>query len=213
LKKKTVLIDIDDTLIDTNVRRHAIWRESIGLKVTLPEVESLNSKEILEKHLGNRKDLWIKFWRTLLCTEKSGEKYLELDQPMPHAVNVVCEWSKEVRIAYITGRTENMRKLTINELRKFGFPVDDDGLYMSNKLENFLESTMEMRRQLVHLAAAKRSISCVVDDYPRYFPVYATSKIPLRIGLLRAKRYKPSDYKGASFVFKSWLELDSFSFK
>jgi hypothetical protein len=213
LKRKTILLDVDDTLLKTDTRKLMVWHYITGQKIPQLEVESLSSKEILEKYYNDNRDLWFKFWRNLLCFDKSGEKFLKFDQPMPHAAEVVCEWSKDFSVSYITGRTENMCELTVNELRSFGFPVDEDDLYMYSEIADSLESALEVRGQLVNCVALKKNITCIVDDNPRYFPVYANSKIPLRIGLLRTKRYQPKDYRKASIVVNNWLEVKSINLK
>lgn len=207
LKKKTVLLDVDDTIINTDIRKNAVWRHVTGMEIPQSDVESLTSKIILEKYCKGSRDLWFKFWRTLLCFNKSGKEFLKFDRPLPDAVDIVYKWSKNVGVTYITGRTENMRELTINELRTFGFPVNEDNLYMCSRIEDFLGSALEVRGQLVSSIALKRLITCVVDDHPSYFPLYANFKIPMRIGLLRSKRYKPENYKEASFIAKSWFEI------
>lgn len=203
----TILIDVDDTLINTNGRKHAVWSKVIGLEIPCFEVESLSSREIMRRYRVGE-DLWFKFWRIMLCLDDVGERFLAFDEPMPNAVDVVRGWSESFDLAYITGRTENMRKLTVEELRKFNFPVDKDGLYMCPDLQAFLSSPVEVRRRIVEEATSERRVICVVDDYPKYFSVYAES-IPLRIGLLRPKRYRAKDYYGASLLVGGWGQIGS----
>ncbi|MEM2902376.1 MAG: hypothetical protein QXO32_06570, partial [Candidatus Bathyarchaeia archaeon] len=163
-RRKTVLLDVDDTLINTDGRKHAVWSEAIGLEIPRFEVESLSSREIMRRYRVGE-DLWFKFWRILLCLDDVGERFLAFDEPMPNAVDVVHEWSEHFDLVYITGRTENMRKLTVEELRKFDFPVDEDGIYMCADLRDFLSSPAEVRKRIIGKIMAERRLVCVVDDY------------------------------------------------
>ncbi|MBO3755045.1 MAG: hypothetical protein FGF53_09275, partial [Candidatus Brockarchaeota archaeon] len=164
-------------------------------------------REIMRRYRVGE-DLWFKFWRILLCLDDVGEHFLAFDEPMPNAVDVVREWYEHFDLVYITGRTENMKELTVEELRKFGFPVDEDGIYMCADLRDFLSSPVDVRKRIIGKIMEERRLVCVVDDYPKYFPVYAEF-IPLRIGLLRPKRYRPKDYDGASLVVGEWRQLSS----
>jgi len=205
--RKTILLDVDDTLINTDGRKHAVWNGAIGLEIPRFEVESLSSREIAQRY-RIEEGLRVKFWRIMLCLDDVGERFLTFDEPIPNAVDVVREWSEHFDLMYITGRTENMRKLTVEELRKFGFPVDEDGIYMCSDLQTFLTSPLEVRKRIAEKITSERCVICVVDDYPKYFPVYA-ELIPLRIGLLRPKRHKPKDYDEASLVVGGWKQLSS----
>ncbi len=80
-----VVVDIDDTIVDTDLRRHAAWCRILGREIPLQEVESQSSREILRKYGFSDRKIWEKFWMLTLCVEEGGGDLLELDKPIPHA--------------------------------------------------------------------------------------------------------------------------------
>ncbi len=204
-----VIIDVDDTLVSTGRRKWAVWRHILGREIPTQVVENLSSRQVLEKFAQTDGKLWNRFWRVLLCWEEAGTEFLKFDEPLPFAVAVLNEWSKEFRIVYLTGRTINMYYLTLDELRAFGFPVGDVDLIMAPDLEAYLSSEIEVRTQLFTSASKMYRVVRVVDDYPRYFTIYSQFRIPDRIGLLRPKRFSEQDYliHGATKVIKGWEQL------
>ena len=151
------------------------------------------------------------------CTEKVGIELAELDEPIPFAVEVLQTWSKHCQLAYLTGRTENIRDLTSDQLRKFGFPTDNIRLMMFN-LEDYARArglnpsgptVIDAKSRLFSSISKQHNIVRVVDDYPSYFPIYRQFDVPERIGFLRPKKYSQQQYleRGATRVVESWKEL------
>jgi FMN phosphatase YigB (HAD superfamily) len=67
-----VVIDIDDTLIDTERRRHATWCKVLGREIPLQATETSGSREILRRYAFSDKRTWEKFWLLALCVEEGG---------------------------------------------------------------------------------------------------------------------------------------------
>ena len=65
-----------------------------------------------------------------LCIEEGGADLLDLDSPIPNALEVLKNWWESSKLVYLTGRTENMRQLTLDELEKLGFPTHGTDLEM-----------------------------------------------------------------------------------
>lgn len=205
--KSSIVVDIDETIVDTSERKRAAWKLVLGADVPIDVVEKNPSRKILGIYAPNRWDLWLRFWRTLLCFREEGVKLLALDKAILGAAEVLNEWAGTHKIVYLTGRTENMKQLTLRELRELGFPVEDGEILMSPSLECFLNNPLETRRKLLLRTAEKSKVVKVVDDYPKYFRIYSELEIPERIALLRSKRYRESDYEGATRIIKGWPEL------
>lgn len=125
-----VAIDVDDTILDTRRRMQRAWSLVLNYDVPIDSVENLSSKEIVERYGSSRHYLWERFWRVLLCLDDSGVELLELDEPLPFAVDVLRGWSRQYVLLYLTGRPQTMRDLTLRELGRFGFPVDKTQLAM-----------------------------------------------------------------------------------
>lgn len=210
----SVVVDIDDTLVNTDRRKWAVWRHILGREIPLQIVERASSRQVLERFTSADSELWKRFWRVLLCWEEAGIRFLELDEPIPFAAEVLNSWSRECKLVYLTGRTKNMHHLTLDELRRFGFPVDEADLVMTNRedLESYLASLTsvdKIRARFFSSLSKQYKVIRVVDDYPNYFTIYRQFRAPDRIGLLRPKRFSTQDYftQGATRVIESWKQL------
>jgi hypothetical protein len=218
----SVVVDVDDTLINTQRREQGVWHQVLGRQIPMEAVETLGLAQIFEKFASSDQkahanELRKRFWDILLCLENIGVELAELDKPIAFAAEVLQRWSKNCQIVYLTGRTENTRDLTLDQLRKFGFPTDNIQLAMFN-LEDYARARglsssgptlVEVKSRLFSSISKQLDVVRVVDDYPGYFAVYKQFGVPERIGLLRPKRYSPQDYidRGATRVVESWKQL------
>ncbi len=214
LNVDAVVVDIDDTIVNTDRRRHAAWCRVLGRKIPLQEVESQGSREILGRYAFSSRKIWEKFWMLTLCVEESGGDLLELDKPIPHASETLQRWNQQHKLVYLTGRTENMRQLTVDELRRFGFPTRETDLEMFALKDwiRFFSSTASVlatRSKMFSSISEQYNILRVIDDNPRFFAAYRKAPVPDRVGLLRKKRFSPREYleNGATRVVESWEQL------
>lgn len=218
----SVVVDVDDTLINTERRMQGVWHQVLGREIPLEDVETLGLIQIFEKFATSDQkervnELRKLFWDIVLCLEKVGLALIELDEPIPHAADVLQTWSRHCRLVYLTGRPENTRDLTLGELRKFGVPTINVQLVMFS-LEDYARARgldpsgptlVSAKAKLFSSLSKKHNVVRVVDDYPGYFTIYRQFGVPDRIGLLRPKRYSPQQYidEGATRVVESWKEL------
>ncbi len=218
----SVVVDVDDTLINTERRMQGVWHQVLGREIPMQAVETLDLAQIfLEFASPDQKarvnELRKRFWDVLLCLEEIGLELLKLHEPVPFAADVLQTWSKHCMLVYLTGRPETMRDLTLGELKKFGFPMDNLQLTMFN-LEDYARvrgenpsgiTLVEAKSRLFSSISKQHNVVRVVDDYPGYFTIYRQFNVPERIGLLRSKRYSPKDYidRGATRVVESWKQL------
>ena len=209
--KDCIVVDIDETIIDTNLRKQAVFKLLLKKDIPISEITKKGSWDIIKNHLGDQccRETWIKFWKIILCVESNGLNFLHLDRPIPQASQVLSEWAKKYAIVYLTNRTENMRGLTIKELRKLGFPIKNSNLFMAKDFEEVMNSPVESRKEAFSRIIEKYDVIAVIDDYPRFFPIYKSFAVPERIGLLKFPRFREEDYikKGANLVVKDWGEL------
>lgn len=209
-----VVVDIDDTLIDTERRRHSAWCRVLDREIPLHEVESHGSREILKRYAFSDKQVWKKYWLLTLCVEEGGADLLEFDKPIPYASVVLQNWNKNYKLIYLTGRTENMRQLTLDQLRKFEFPTRGTDLEMFTQkawIQFFssASSVVKTREKIFSSILKRYNVIRVVDDYPSFFAAYRKYPVPDKVGLLRRKRFSPQDYiaNGATRVVQNWEEL------
>ncbi|UCH70151.1 MAG: hypothetical protein JSV29_07980 [Candidatus Bathyarchaeota archaeon] len=209
-----VVVDIDDTIVDTERRRHAAWCRVLDREIPLQEVESQGSLEILRKYGFSDRKIWRRFWMLTLCVEEGGADLLDLDKPIPYASRVLQKWNENYKLTYLTGRTKNMRQLTLDELRRFGFPTRGTELEMFTVKDwmNYFSSrssVLKTRSRIFSRILKRHKVVRVVDDYPSFFTAYRKHPVPDKIGLLRKKRFSRQDYltNGATRVVKNWKEL------
>lgn len=219
----SIVVDVDDTLINTERRMQGVWRQVLGREIPMQAVETLGLGQIFEKFASPDQKARInglrkRFWDVLLCSEEIGIKLLKLDEPIPFAADVLQIWSRECTLVYLTGRPKTTRDLTLGELKKFGFPTDKIQLTMFN-LEDYARARgenpsgvtlVEAKSRLFSSISKQHDVVRVVDDYPGYFTIYRQFGVPERIGLLRPKRYLRQDYidRGATRVVESWEQLE-----
>ncbi len=216
------VVDIDDTLIDTRKRLHAVWSLLLNREIPMNAIETLSLEQIFMKFASQEqksrvKEFQKRFWDILLCVEEVGADSLKLHEPIPFAADVLQTWSRKTEIIYLTGRTENMRSLTLDELKSFRFPTQNTQLamfkptdYARPRGENPSGPTLiDAKFNLCSEICKSFNVVRVVDDYPGYFPIFKQLEIPDRIGFLGSKKYSPRQYtdRGATRVIRSWKEL------
>lgn len=209
-----VVVDIDDTLINTQRRMQGVWHQVLGRRVPLQAIENLALQQIFEEYASpdqkeRAPELRERFFEILLCEDEIGVELAELDEPIPFAVPALQAWKRQYTIVYLTGRPDTTRDLTIAELSKFGFPTENVQMAMVTLRDWKNRAQVEARRGLLSSISQQHTIVRIVDDYPGYFTIYGQFDIPDRIGLLRSKRFSPQDFidKGATRVVESWKQL------
>jgi len=102
--REVVVFDIDGVLVDSSERYMA------SLMDTDPSVKDHNELPVHKKAI---------FWNTFL-----SEKYMELDRPIPKAIEVLKMKRERFPLVILTGRTSNMLSGTLKQLREFGVEFD-----------------------------------------------------------------------------------------
>ncbi len=210
----SVIVDIDETLLDTRKRMQTIWEHVLGRRVPLEDIGSLNLRQTFEKHAsGEQKErapeLQKQFFGLLLCEDKEGVELARLDEPIPFAAEALRRWGEHCTIVYLTGRPETTRDLTTAALGRFGLPTEGVEIAMVT-LEDWRGGRInEARKALLTSISERHDVVRVVDDFPGYFTIYRELEIPDRIGLMFSEKYEPEDFieKGATRVVVSWEKL------
>ncbi len=104
--KKIVVFDIDNTLLDVSERYMTCIRE-VGLDP---------NRSLYKESYWKRQ----RFWKIFL-----SDKYLHLDKPDIETINLVRRLHKNgYGIILLTGRPEDMRRDTQEQMKKFRVPYD-----------------------------------------------------------------------------------------
>lgn len=56
-----VVVDIDDTVIDTERKRHTAWCQVLGREIPMEVTESSGSQDILKRYAFSDRRIWEKF--------------------------------------------------------------------------------------------------------------------------------------------------------
>lgn len=210
----SVVVDIDDTLIDTQRRMKAIWQSVLGREVPLQAIRTLGLSEIFVKYASEEQkksshEYQRRFFELLLCEDEVGVELAWLDEPIPFASEALRRWGEHCNIVYLTGRPETTRNLTTATLERFGLPTEGVEMAML-ALEDWRAGRVnEARKALLTSISERHDVVRVVDDFPGYFTIYRELDIPDRIGLRISEKYKHEDFieKGATRVVESWEQL------
>ena len=164
-------------------------------------------KYATEEQKPRMRELQSLFTETMLCKNDEGMKLIEMDEQMPYAAEALAKWNDP--IVYITGRLESIKDITMDQLRLFGFPLDNSDLYMFKEEDWAKGHLREARRRILDEILNKHQVLRVIDDFPGYFPVYKELEIPERIGLCYSTTYKHDDFisRGATRVVDNWKKL------
>ena len=208
----SLLVDVDDTLISTRRRTQGLWRHVLGCNVSEEEIETMTAVQIFGRHAMEEQrlrmgELQRLFTETMLCRNEEGIRLMGEDEPLPYAAEALSQWLGP--IVYITGRLENIRSITLDQLERFGFPLEGAELYMFREEDWRGGGLGDARRRILDDVRSKHNVVRVVDDFPGYFPVYEDMGISERIGLHCSRAHKPEDYtsRGATRVVESWRDL------
>jgi phosphoglycolate phosphatase-like HAD superfamily hydrolase len=210
----SVIVDIDDTLVDTRKRMQAIWEHVLGRRVPLEDIGSLNLRQIFEKHASEEQkelapELQRRFFELLLCEDEAGVELARLDEPIPFAAEALRRWGEHYTIVYLTGRPETTRDLTTAALERLDLPTAGVEMAMVTMEDWCGGRVNEARKALLTSISKRHDVVRVVDDFPGYFAIYRDLGIPDRIGLRLSEKYEPEDFldKGATRVVESWEQL------
>ncbi len=209
-----VIVDIDDTLIDTKPRTKHIMEIVLEREIPLEDLGVLTHEKIFLKYASEiqrtqAKKLTAQFLNLLLCKNEAGIESLKFNRPIPHAAEVLQIWENEWKIVYLTGRLNIIQENTLRELEEFGFPTDNSDLIMFDPADWGKGSLLDARKRLLSSITEQFNVIRVVDDFPGYFSAYKQFLIPDRIGLNQSKVHTKKDFfeQGATRVIEKWIQL------
>ena len=95
-----VIVDIDDTLIDTAQRMHRLWSILLDREIPRKAVETMSLEQIFMKfatkgQVSKVKEFQKRYWDLLLCLEEAGVESLKLHKPIPYGAHILQSWSKK----------------------------------------------------------------------------------------------------------------------
>lgn len=179
-KKKTIIIDIDNTILDQVPRKQAILLE-LGIPATFDEIKA-------DFHLtGNLKKGTTN--RAVFIKELYGDKFHDRVQPIIGAPECLNELKENYNITYLSSRPIVQYKITKEDLKKFGFPeVDEKSVQLklwpikddigSMAESQIIEDTFQWKKHFLSNCAVGNSVLFHINDRPEEVALSACVGIP-----------------------------------
>ncbi|TVQ89644.1 MAG: HAD family hydrolase [Deltaproteobacteria bacterium] len=180
------VFDLDGCLFDNRPRQVQILRvwaarhDVIELAALRPEhLQSWSMRESFER-MGLKpkraEDLAARarpFWERWFF----DDAYVTHDYALPGAPRFVRRLHEQgARIVYLTGRTDSQRPSTLANLRRHGFPIDDDGHNLRTKPGPAI-SDRDFKREAFELIAREGRVASFFDNEPMHVN-YAHQRFP-----------------------------------
>lgn len=172
----TVVIDIDNTIIDTAIRKKSLLREHFKLDVA---IEDIRNDFHLVNSLGKNTVLSSKFF-TLL---EDANEIAHNPAPTICGASETIQWLKAngFHVIFLTARPEACRDVTIKELKKENIDCCTEYLIMKNddKQKSFSsESAYEFKKEMYKSLSDKYKIIIGIGDRPEDALAAQFVKIP-----------------------------------
>jgi phosphoglycolate phosphatase-like HAD superfamily hydrolase len=210
VKPPAVVVDIDNTLVDTAVRKWALLRH---LGIAGADLAGVREDFWLRGFLGDESAEAFKNFFEQLETPETIERHIA---PLFSGAKETIAWLTKRRVAvhYVSGRPESLRAATLAELRSHGLSVDNGVLHFSGRVTGQLSpgsSSLgaEAKARLIGHIAQRWEILAMVGDRPEDVEAGTNAGVP---GILLASTTGAAgvrqEVSGApSAVCDSWPEV------
>lgn len=129
MKKLALIIDIDNTIVDTAVRKQSLLKNKLGVTEHTNNIERIRCDYHLHGFLGDQvSDMYKAFFLEL----ESPTTIASIPAPsFPGAVDTIC-WmiDHDYDVNYMTDRQESLREVTLLELESIGIKTNSEHLHM-----------------------------------------------------------------------------------
>lgn len=191
MKKPCIIVDIDNTLIDTAQRKQKILKQNFSRDIDLGKIrDDFDLKLVFEKDESERQS----FFNQL----DSANGIKSFTAPLfPLAKETIESLYKEgIDIVFLTARPEKLKKATIEELNKLGIDTALSPIYFkSNKYSS--DDNKEYKSKIIKQLGEQYFIITLVGD--RLEDIYAAAQnyIP---SILLTSTTQPSEILSANIT-------------
>lgn len=179
---RTVLFDLDSTLLDNRPRNALIMREFAKARQlsVLSAAEPQHWQDwsvrrtmaniglpasLIDQHIEQYEQFWFERFFT--------SEYCVHDAPTPGAVRFVERvQANGGRVLYLTGRSEQMRHGTLENLTQLGFAMPDDDSVALNMKPRAEDSDDQFKRDCARALRASGAIAAAFDNEPQHINTY-----------------------------------------
>jgi len=202
---KFAICDIDRTIANNDRRKYQsaldVARRNLDYKYVIFGGYGIS-------HVFNSKEDIDNFLQIFL-----SEKYLYLDEPLPHSPQILRKIVSFSGLIYLTGRHHSqqgsMREKTIIWLKKHSYPVPNDiNIYLFMKPDRHM-SDEDHKKIIIPRILEMGEISCGIGDTPNDGKIY--SEFSIRPVLLTTPHFKRSDLFNSGkdvIVVDDWYEME-----
>lgn len=216
MKKQAVVIDIDNTIVDTAVRKHSILKEMFQQGDQTVELETIRTDYHLNTVLGEGETEERKAFLRTLCSSRGIREY-----SAPAFDGVVDALQALHDQGYViilqTARPEEFREVTLEELKGLGIPFKDDLLYMAP--DTILGETDELKQEqlykesVINKILKKYDVVTSIGDRPTDYQAAKSTYVPFILFNSTLPEIIIEDMKRESnvgfFVHHNWTEIES----
>ena len=203
-KITTIIVDIDNTILNNDRRKQEILRQRLNKEVTLATIRTDYNLDRILVDEKERREFWQIFF---------SDEFLKFDEPIDNAARVLTELVKNHHLIYLTGRHDDqrtgdsMKEGTLGSLKKFGFPLDGYvDIYFKDKRDT---PDVEFKREKIQSLLDQRQLDVGIGDTPDDVALYRTFKI-IPIALRTSYFEKESQFQinGVKpLLLNNWTEI------
>jgi len=181
MTRKTIVVDIDNTIVDQSSRKLAILRSMNRQTITADELQH-------DFHLTSlfKED---SIARATFFGKLLGPDFQDSLTAMPQAVEALNQLKDKHRIIYLTSRPESQKDITSQLIVRLGFPgVNEDDVKIEMwpleceiddlSYEQSCREALDWKKCLISRYASDNEILVGIDDMPENVSIFANLGIP-----------------------------------
>ncbi|MCD6515488.1 MAG: HAD family hydrolase [Candidatus Odinarchaeota archaeon] len=189
---KAIIIDLDGTIANNEKRLLMSIKDVIGHEISLIR----RSYDII-KEVSDNPRIRSKIYDIFL-----SPKYVPMDEPIPNSKEVINRIHKDMglKVIYVTGRPEKMRRITIKWLKLHGYPIGE--LYMKKRK---YEKEFDFKKRVFSELKMEFDIVAVIGDTSNDVAAAKANRI---ISIAITTNFSRNELDSADFIVDDWLEIE-----
>ena len=208
-EKPTIVIDVDNTIIDTAVRKQNLLASNFNSQV---DIDTIRRDYHLVDILGPHSKMSKEFFKSL----EEADQIKKFPAPAISGAPNTIRWFREkgFHVIFLTARPETCRTVTIEELDREGIPCPTDDLVMREGEDGSsitIHETLEFKKKCYQRLSDNHKIIAGIGDRPEDALAAQSVNVPAIIlkststeqDLINIKSRETTGIQ----VANSWLEI------
>lgn len=206
MRRPCIIVDLDNTLIDTAYRKQLILKDKFSIDVTINQIRDDFE---LNTILGENTEIRKKFFSILDAADAINLYSAPIFQ---NANDILNTFNKEgISIIYLTARPEFLKEATLNEFTKLGIDLSTSPIFFkTNEYSN--TNNLDYKTKIIHDLGSNYFIVAAIGDRIEDVKASANNHIP---SILFTSTTQPSQVLNANIFnpagFQScadWNEIE-----